>query len=248
MSPALTWNTAKRVLTQLRRDPRTLVMLIVLPAGLTWLLQYMFSESPVPPTGPIFNTIGPRIMGLFPLILMFLITSITMLRERQSGTLERLMVGPTGKADVILGYALAFGLVAAVQAIVMTAWSVWPLGLEIPTGLWHLGIVMVLDALVGTALGLLASAVAKTEFQAVQMMPLVIIPQLLLAGLFMNRSDMPTALTYVSDVLPVSYSIDAVNSILAGDGNAIWAPVAILVAFIAGALVLGSLTLRRRTT
>ena len=73
MSLALTWNTAKRVLTQLRRDPRTLVMLIVLPVALTWLLQYMFSESPVPPTGPIFNTIGPRIMGLFPLIMMFLI-------------------------------------------------------------------------------------------------------------------------------------------------------------------------------
>lgn len=248
MNLALTWNTAHRVITQLRRDPRTLAMLIVLPAGLTWLLQYIFSESPVPPTGPIFNTIGPRIMGLFPLILMFLITSITMLRERQSGTLERLMVGPTGKADVILGYAVAFGLVAAVQAIVMTGWSVWPLGLDIPTDLWRLGLIMVLDALVGTALGLLASAVAKTEFQAVQMMPLVIIPQLLLAGLFVNRSDMPRPLEYVSDVLPVSYSIDAVNDILAGDGGAIWAPVEILVAFIAGALVLGSLTLRRRTT
>src|SRR5660397_203347 len=109
--------------------------------------------------------------------------------------------------------------------------QVWPLGLELPTGLWRLGLVMVLDALVGTALGLLASAVAKTEFQAVQMMPLVIIPQLLLAGLFMNRTDMPTALTYVSDVLPVSYSIDAVNSILAGDGNAIWAPVGIPVSY-----------------
>ncbi len=247
MNLALTWNTAKRVLTQLRRDPRTLVMLVVLPTGLTWLLQYMFSESPVPPTGPIFNTIGPRIMGLFPLMIMFLITSITMLRERQSGTLERLMVGPTGKADVILGYAFAFGLVATVQAIVMTGWSVWPLGLEIPTGLWRLGLVMVLDALVGTALGLLASAVARTEFQAVQMLPLVIIPQLLLAGLFLDRTDMPTALTYVSDVLPVSYSIDAVNHILAGDGNAIWAPVGILVAFIAGSLVIGAMTLRRRT-
>ncbi len=247
MSLTLTWNTAKRVLTQLRRDPRTVLMLVALPAGLTWLLQYMFSESPIPPTGPIFNTIGPRIMGLFPLMLMFLITSITMLRERQSGTLERLMVGPTGKADVILGYALAFGLVATVQAIVMTAWSVWPLGLEIPTGLWRLGLVMVLDALVGTALGLLSSAVARTEFQAVQMLPLVIIPQLLLAGLFVNRTDMPTALTYVSDVLPISYSIDAVNSILAGDGNAIWAPIAILVAFIAGSLLLGAMTLRRRT-
>ena len=248
MNPALTWNTARRVLTQLRRDPRTLAMLIVLPAALTWLLQYLFSDSPVPPTGPIFNTIGPRLMGLFPLILMFLITTITMLRERTSGTLERLMVGPTGKADVILGYAVAFGLVATIQALVMTAWSVWPLGLEIPTGLWRLGLIMVLDALVGTALGLLASAVAKTEFQAVQMMPLVIIPQLLLAGLFTNRSDMPRPLELVSNALPVSYSIDAVNSILAGDGNAIWGPVAVLVAFIAGALLLGSLTLRRRTT
>ena len=247
MNLALTWNTAKRVLTQLRRDPRTLAMLIVLPAGLTWLLQYIFSESPVPPTGPIFNTIGPRIMGLFPLILMFLITSITMLRERQSGTLERLMVGPTGKADVILGYAVAFGLVASVQAIVMTGWSVWPLGLEIPTGLWRLGLIMILDALVGTALGLLASAVARTEFQAVQMMPLVIIPQLLLAGLFVNRDEMPRVLEYVSDALPVSYSIDAVNHILAGDGGAIWGPVAVLSAFIVGALALGSLTLRRRT-
>jgi ABC-2 type transport system permease protein len=248
MNLALTWNTAKRVLTQLRRDPRTLAMLIVLPAGLTWLLQYMFSESPEPPTGPIFNTVGPRLMGLFPLILMFIITSITMLRERQSGTLERLMVGPTGKADVILGYALAFGLVASVQATVMTAWSVWPLGLEIPTGLWRLGLVMVLDALVGTALGLLASAVARTEFQAVQMMPLVIIPQLLLAGLFVNRSDMPVALEYISNVLPVSYSIDAVNDILAGNGNGIWVPVIVLVAFIAGSLMLGAMTLRRRTT
>lgn len=247
MNLALTWNTAKRVLTQLRRDPRTLAMLIVLPTGLTWLLQYIFSESPVPPTGPVFNTIGPRIMGLFPLILMFIITSITMLRERQSGTLERLMVGPTGKADVILGYALAFGMIATVQAIAMTAWSVWPLGLEIPTGLWRLGLIMVLDALVGTALGLLASAVARTEFQAVQMMPLVIIPQLLLAGLFVNRSDMPVALEYISNVLPVSYSIDGVNEVLAGNGDGIWGPVAILVAFIAGSLVLGAMTLRRRT-
>lgn len=247
MNAALTWNTARRVLTQLRRDPRTLAMMLLLPALLTWLLQYLFSESPEPPTGPIFNMMGPRIMGLFPLILMFLVTSITMLRERTSGTLERLMVGPTGKADVILGYALAFGLAGTVQALIMTVWSRWPLGLEIPGGMWRLGLIMVLDALVGTALGLLASAVAKTEFQAVQMMPLVIIPQLLLAGFFVNRDDMPTALEWVSDALPVSYSIDAINHILAKEGSQIWSQVAILAAFIVGSLLLGSLTLRRRT-
>src|SRR5690606_39273460 len=184
MNVSLTWNTARRVLTQLRRDRRTVAMLLLLPALLTWLLQYIFSEAPTPPTGPIFDTLGPRIMGLFPLILMFVVTSITMLRERQSGTLERLMVGPSGKADVVLGYALAFGLIGTLQAVIMTAWSAWPLGLTIPGGMWQLGLFMVLDALVGTALGLLASAVARTEFQAVQMMPMAILPQLLLAGLF----------------------------------------------------------------
>lgn len=247
MSLSLTWNTAHRVLIQLRRDPRTVALLLLLPALLTWLLQYIFSEAPEPPTGPIFNTIGPRIMGLFPLILMFVVTSITMLRERQSGTLERLMVGPTGKADVILGYALAFGVIGTMQALIMTVWSVWPLGLDIEGGMWRLGIFMILDALVGTALGLLASAVARTEFQAVQMMPVAIIPQLLLAGLFLGRSEMPTVLEYVSDVLPVSYSIDGINHILAGETGEIWSQILILLGFIIGSLLLGSLTLRRRT-
>ncbi len=247
MSPALTWNTARRVLTQLRRDRRTVAMLLLLPALLTWLLQYIFSEAPEPPTGPIFDTLGPRIMGLFPLILMFVVTSITMLRERQSGTLERLMVGPTGKADVVLGYALAFGLIGTLQAVIMTAWSAWPLGLSIPGGMWQLGLFMILDALVGTALGLLASAVARTEFQAVQMMPMAILPQLLLAGLFIDRAAMPTALEWISDALPVSYAIDGINHVLAGEPDKIWSQVLILIGFIVGSLLLGSLTLRRRT-
>jgi len=247
MSPSLTWNTARRVLIQLRRDRRTVAMLLLLPALLTWLLQYIFSEALTPPTGPIFDTLGPRIMGLFPLILMFVVTSITMLRERQSGTLERLMVGPSGKADVVLGYALAFGLIGTLQAVIMTVWSAWPLGLSIPGGMWRLGLFMVLDALVGTALGLLASAVARTEFQAVQMMPMAILPQLLLAGLFIDRTAMPTVLEWMSTVLPVSYAIDGINDVLADDPGAMWAPALVLVGFIVGSLLLGSLTLRRRT-
>lgn len=246
MSPALTWNTARRVLTQLRRDPRTLVMLLVLPMLLVWLLQYIFADAPEPPSGPLFNTFGPRIMGLFPLILMFVVTSITMLRERTSGTLERLMVGPTGKADLILGYALAFGLVATVQALLVTGWALWPLGLEIEGGVARLALIMILDALVGTALGLAASALARTEFQAVQMMPLVILPQILLAGLFVDREAMPPVLEWISDVLPLSYSIDAINDIIAGEGT-IWPEALVLTGFMVGALVIGSATLRRRT-
>ncbi len=246
MSPSFVWATARRVLQQLRRDPRTIAMLIVLPTVLTWLLQYIFSAAPEPPTGPVFNTLGPRLMGLFPLILMFVVTSVTMLRERRSGTLERLLAGPAGKADIVLGYALAFGLVATVQAVVLTAWSYWPLGLELSSDWWRLGLITVLVALLGTALGLLASAVASTEFQAVQMMPAVVIPQLLLSGLFLERDQMPRLLEVVSGLLPVSYAIDAVNHLLAGNED-IWAEVAVLVAFITGALALGSLTLRRRT-
>ncbi len=247
MSASLTWSTARRVLTQLRRDPRTVAMLLLLPALLTWLLQYIFSALPVPPEGPLFNTLGPRIMGLFPLILMFVVTSVTMLRERQSGTLERLMVGPTGKADVVFGYAIAFGLVAVAQALLMTAWSYWPLGLDIPSEAWRLGLIIVLVAVLGTTMGLAGSALARTEFQAVQMMPAVILPQLLMAGLFLPRDQMPRVLELISDVLPVSYAIDAINDILAGNGSGIWPEVAVLVAFIVGAVALGALTLKRRT-
>lgn len=248
MTARATFATARRVLRQLGRDHRTVAMLVVLPALLLTLLWWMYGDTPDPATGqPLFDPLGARLMGLFPMLLMFVITSVTTLRERTSGTMERLMASPSSKGDVVFGYALAFGLVASVQALVLVGYSVYVLGLDINGATWALALIIVLDALLGTALGLAASSLARTEFQAVQMMPAVILPQLLLSGLFMARDHLPRPLEILSDVLPLSYAIDAINHLLAGDTASIWPQVAILTAFIVAALALGVTTLRRQT-
>lgn len=243
MSPTRTFATAGRVLRQLRHDPRSIVLMVVAPSLLVGLFAWLFSEQ-----DGVFQRLGPAILALFPFIIMFLITSITTLRERRSGTLERLMTTPLAKGDFIVGYALAFAVAAVVQAIVTVAFAVIVCGLSVEGPLWQLGLVAVADALLGTALGLLASAFARTEFQAVQFMPVLVIPQILLGGILMPRAQMPDALQAISDWLPLSYGIDAINAVTAGSSAwDLWAPVLVIFAFAVGALILGSLTLRRRT-
>ena len=112
LTPRATGAVATRVLTQLRRDHRTLAMLLVLPCALMTLLWWMFDGLP----GEGFSSLGPALLALVPFIIMFLVTSVTTLRERTSGTLERLLAMPMGKLDFLLGYAVAFGLVATVQS------------------------------------------------------------------------------------------------------------------------------------
>jgi ABC-2 type transport system permease protein len=244
MSPRITLAVAGRVLTQLRRDHRTLAMLLLLPCLLMSLLWWMFDASVL----PVFDRTGPALLAIFPVIVMFLVTSVTTLRERSSGTLERLLSMPMGRLDFLLGYALAFGAVAALQSALAVAVSVGLLGLDVQGPLWLLTAVAVVDAVLGTALGLLVSAFAQTEFQAVQFMPLVVIPQLLLCGLFVPRSQLPPALEKVSNVLPLSYAVDAMqhltSSAAIGD---VWADLAVVAGFGVGCLALGAATLRRRT-
>ena len=235
--------TAGRVLGQLRHDPRSIALMLIAPSLLVGLFAWLFSDQE-----GVFDRFGGAILALFPFIVMFLITSITTLRERRSGTLERLMTTPLGKADFILGYALAFGLMAVLQAVVTVSFAVGVCGLDVDGPLWQLGLVAVVDALLGTALGLLASAFAQTEFQAVQFMPLLVFPQIILGGLFMPRDQMPEVLYAISDWLPLSYAIDAVNAVAAGEeGRDVFQPLLVVMAFAVGALVLASLTLRRRT-
>jgi len=233
--------TAVRVLQQLRHDPRTIAMIVVVPGVLISLLWWVYDG------GPVFQRIGPALLALFPVIIMFLITSVTTLRERRSGTLERLLTLPTGKLSFILGYALAFGLVAVVQGLVTTGLALGPLGLEVAGPWWALIGLAVLGAVLGVALGLFVSAFAHTEFQAVQFMPAVILPQFLLCGLLVPREELPRALEYVSNVLPLSYAVDAMNEISTRSGPDLWLEVGVLVGVIAGVLVLGAVTLRRRT-
>ncbi|WP_328329972.1 ABC transporter permease [Kribbella sp. NBC_00382] len=244
MTPRVTFAVAARVVAQLRRDHRTVAMLIVLPALLVSLMWWMFHDSP-----NTFDRVGGPLLAVFPAIIMFIVTSVATLRERSSGTLARLFTMPMGKLDFLLGYALAFALIAVVQAVVVVSISLYALDLDIRGAAWQLGVVAVLDGVLGTALGLFASAFAATEFQAVQMMPAVMIPQILLCGLFIPRDQLPDVLHAVSSVLPLSYAVDAVSEVASGNGFGSGAGVdaLIVLAFILGALALGAATLKRRT-
>jgi ABC-2 type transport system permease protein len=235
--------TAGRVLTQIRHDPRTIVMLLVVPSLLIGLLSWIFADTPV------FDTVGPAMIALFPFIVMFLVTSITTLRERRTGTLERLLSMPLGKGDLILGYTLAFGLLAVAQSAVAVGFAVWVCGLEIQGSLWLLLAVAVADAILGTTLGLLASAFARTEFQVIQFMPALVFPQILLGGIFLPREQLPDVLRSISDWLPLSHAIDALRAVAADSEDAafVGGELLIIAAWVVGAVVLGSITLRRRT-
>jgi ABC-2 type transport system ATP-binding protein/ABC-2 type transport system permease protein len=180
---------------------------------------------------------------------MFLVTSITTLRERRTGTLERLLAMPLGKADFIVGYALAFGLLGVLQTAVAVSFAVWVCGLDIAGSVWLLFAVAMADALLGTTLGLLASAFARTEFQAVQFMPALVFPQILLGGIFVTRDSMPDVLRVIGDWLPLSHAIDALNAVANGteDDAWVWTRIGFLGAWIVGAVIVGALTLRRRT-
>ena len=244
MTVRVTAATAQRVLWQIRHDPRTVALLLVVPCFLLVLLRYVFDGRQ-----HVFQQIGAPLCGLFPFIVMFLVTSITMLRERTTGTLERLMTLPLAKLDLLAGYAIAFGLLAALQSAMVCVVGFALLGLHAPHGAVLVALLAIANALLGMALGLLVSAFAQTEFQAVQFMPALIFPQLLLCGLFVPRSAMAPLLEAVSWVLPLTYAYDALAraTSTAPLGSALLLDVLAVAAAGLGALTLGALTLRRRT-
>ncbi|WP_262401720.1 ABC transporter permease [Actinomadura sp. CNU-125] len=159
------------------------------------------------------------------------------------------MTTPAGKLDLLLGYALAFGLVALVQVGVVLAISLTWLGMDLTGSLGPLVLVAVLDALLGMALGLFSSAFARTEFQAVQFMPAFVLPQVLLCGLIMPREQMASWLEAISAVLPLTYAVEGMREIAGerGFSGTLAADVAVVAGFTLAALLLGAVTLRRRT-
>jgi ABC-2 type transport system permease protein len=244
VSPRLTLATASRVLAQLRGDHRTVAMLLVVPVVLLTLLRYVFDDVP-----GAFDRVGGPLLALFPFISMFLVTSVAMLRERSSGTLERLLAMPIGKADLLGGYALAFGLVAVVQTVLASAVALGPLGLDVAGPAVLVVVLAVLDALLGTALGLLLSAFARTEFQAVQFLPAVVLPQLLLCGLFAPRQTMATPLQWLADALPLTYAVDGMQEVaqFADATQDLLVDIVVVAGCIVAALLTGAATLQRRT-
>lgn len=240
---AATFATFQRVLRQLSHDHRTLALIFLVPCVLLSLLKWLYSNNE-----PTFNAIAPALLAIFPFIIMFIITSITTLRERSGGTMERLMAMPIGKLDLVLGYVFAFGLLACLQALFASALLLYGLDLAVAGPHWFVVMVAVLDALLGTALGIFVSAFARTEFQAVQFMPAFVLPQVLIGGLLMPLEQMPGLLEAIAHVLPLTYAIDALQQMI--DHSSVmaeaWQDVYVIIGFIIGAIVLAATTLRRR--
>jgi ABC-2 type transport system permease protein len=244
MSARILASTTRRILSQLRHDRRTIALLLFVPVVLLTLLYYMYKNVP-----GIFSHVGLIMLGVFPFVIMFLITSIAMLRERTTGTLERLLTTPMGKVDLLFAYGIAFGLAAAVQATIASGVSYWLFGLNTagPPGLVIL--IAIANAVLGVALGLFCSAFARTEFQAVQFMPIVVVPQLLLCGLFVARSSMAGWLHALSNVMPMTYAVEALQEVGAHASATarLWQDFGIVVGCIVVALTLAAATLRRRS-
>jgi ABC-2 type transport system permease protein len=251
LSPRLTGATAGRVLRQLRHDHRTIAMMLVLPSALLGLLYLLWKDVPTLPGVPgIFDRVGLTMLGIFPFVVMFLVTSIAMLRERTSGTLERLLTTPLARLDLLLGYGSAFGLMAALQALVTVTVATTVYDLDVAGSVWLVVLIAVADALLGVALGLLASAFARSEFQAVQFMPVIVLPQFFLCGLLVPREQMAGWLQAISDVLPLTYAVEALQEVGASAEatGTMWFDVAIVAGAALVALALAAATLRRRTS
>lgn len=244
MNLRITFSTAGRILRQLRHDRRTVALLIVVPAALLTLLYFMYENA-----GPTFDRIALVMLGIFPFVTMFLVTSIAMLRERTTGTLERLLTTPLGKLDLLFGYGIAFGLAATVQGAVAVGAAYWLLGLDTVGNPGLVVVIAVVNAVLGVALGLFCSAFARTEFQAVQFLPVVVVPQLLLCGLFVPRGQMAGWLQAASDVFPLSYAVDALAQVgrHADATTTMWWDLAVVTVAAIAALTLAAATLRRRT-
>lgn len=236
--------TTKRIIQQLTHDKRTIALMFLAPTLLMSLLWWVFSDNT-----KLFDTIAPAMLGVFPFVIMFLITSITTLRERTGGTLERLMATRVGKGDIIMGYALAFACFGIVQSLITSLVAIYLLHMDVAGPLWFVVVVACEDTLLGVALGLFTSAFARTEFQAVQFLPALIFPQVIVCGLFVPLDKLPTILESIAYYLPLTYAVDALNRVTeqADIVGEMWRDVIVIAGFIVVALIVASLTLRRRS-
>ncbi|WP_207390470.1 ABC transporter permease [Rhodococcus sp. ABRD24] len=250
MTPRIYGSSTVRILRQLRVDRRTVAMILLVPALLMVLLYFLYQNVPTPPGQiPLFDRVAITMLGIIPFVVMFLVTSIAMQRERSSGTLERLLTTPLSKLDLLAGYGTAFSIAAAAQAGLACAVAFGFLNLTTEGNVAWVLLIAIVNAVLGVALGLLCSAFARTEFQAVQFMPVIVIPQLLLCGLLVPRGQLPQWLEWISNALPLSYAVEALQQVATHPGTTalMGRDIAVVTLFVVVALGLGAATLRRRT-
>jgi len=199
------------------------------------------------PQYDMLDLFAPAYISFFIFFLVFLLTCVSFLRERMQGTMERLMATPAGRGEIVLGYALGFGFFALVQSLVILLWSVYVLDIDYAGSLVVVFVIEVVLTLVAVGMGIFLSIFARNELQAVQFIPIVILPQAFLSGFIWNIADMPGWLQPFAYIMPMTYGIRALRDVMVKGLSVVQiAPdLTILVALAAGTLLLAAVSLRR---
>ncbi len=200
--------------------------------------------------GPQFDALdlfAPAYITFFVFFIVFLLTCVSFLRERMQGTLERLMATPVGRGEIVLGYTIGFSVFALMQSLILLLWSVYVLNIHHVGSLLNVFIVEAVLTVVAVGMGIFLSIFARNELQAIQFIPIVIVPQAFLSGLMWPITDMPQWLQPFAYIMPLTYGTRALRAVMVkGLGLLAVAPdVIILMCLGAAMLVLATATLRR---
>jgi ABC-2 type transport system permease protein len=238
---ASTLTIAGRIINQLIRDRRTVVLLVVVPLLIASLVGVSVPEK------SILDYTAPAILAVLILFFGFLLTGISFLRERSQGTLERLMASPVSRLDIVGGYLLGFLLFAVLQTLILFFYLIYVLNVNYYGDLWQIIVFEILIGIGAVCMGTFFSVLAKNEFQMVQFIPMIIVPQMFLCGLLWPVEQMPDYLQWLANVLPMTYGVSGMRALmLQGQGLLdIGKDIGVLAAYAVGLLVLTALTLRR---
>ena len=233
---------AVRIISQIARDHRSVALIIVAPIIVMSLVGFSFADQ-----RDILNRIAPGLIGVFALFFVFLLTGVSFLRERSQGTLERLLTTPVGRADILAGYLLGFLLFAGIQSLVILLYTIFALRIEYEGSLWQIFVLLFVVTIVAVNLGIFISTFARNEFQVVQFIPIILLPQIFLSGAVLPSEQLPGYFQAIGKVLPLTYAVDGLKALmLEGETlGGIAQELAVLGAFAIGILVLAAITVRR---
>jgi ABC-2 type transport system permease protein len=232
---------AQRIINQLIHDRRTVVLLIIVPLIIASLVGVSVPDK------SILDYTAPAIMAVLILFFGFLLTGISFLRERSQGTLERLMAAPVTRLDIVGGYLLGFLLFTLLQTLIIFFYMIYVLDVSYQGELWQILLFQVLIGVGAVCLGTFLSVFARNEFQMIQFIPMVIVPQMFLCGLLWPVAQMPDYLQWLANVLPMTYGVEGIRAMMLEGKELmdIGKDVGVLAGYAVGLLLLASLTLRR---
>ena len=241
MIPSQAFTIAARIIRQLIRDRRTVVLIVLVPVVVMTLIGLSFPE------GGILDYIAPALLATLALFFSFLLTGISFLRERSQGTLERLMASPVSRLDIVVGYLFGFFVFALTQTLIILLFTIYVLNVQYRGDLWQIFVFQIVIITGAVNLGIFISTFARNEFQMVQFIPLMLFPQVFLCGVIWPVEQMPDYLQWLSKILPLTYAVDGLRDIMLAGKNLldVGFELAVLVGFAVVISILAAITLRR---